>query len=189
MPSPESALSDLPRFPFRDVDPDLLGRAIMEHDDLIRACVRRRLPRKDHSHVEDVEQEIRLALLQSLPRFDQTLGSKLSTFLYTCIHRTLADQLERLDRQPPPSDIPADAPAPADAPDMAALADSLKADPESFLTPKQAALFRMRVAGLDRNTIAQQLNVTPYSVSRSTTRLRKKIIEFVQLSAEAPYHQ
>ena len=189
MLDPESrALSDLPRFPFRDVDAGLLGHAIAEHEVLIRACVKRRLPRKYESHVEDVEQEVRLALLRALPRFDQSLGFKLSTFLYTCIHRALADQLERLDREPTPTLIPADAPAPGDWSDVAALADSLKADPESFLTAKQAALFRMRVAGLDRQTIADRLGITPYSVSRATTRLRKKIIEFVQLSGPPPYH-
>src|SRR5687767_6744744 len=144
--SPKSTLS-VSRFPFLNASPDVLGKAIIESDALIGACVRRRLPAKYESHFEDVQQEVRIALINALPHFDASLGFQLTTFLYRCIHRALAGELARLDAEPPTESIESDPLTADDGFDVAGLADSILADP-SFLTTGQRELLRLRAAGL-----------------------------------------
>src|SRR5689334_711277 len=97
--NPESAPTDQ-QYPYRDASPAAIGGVIVELDDLILAAARRRLTKRHAEHVDDVAQECRLALVLALRHYDVSRGARVSTFAYRVVHRTISNELEKLDGRP-----------------------------------------------------------------------------------------
>ena len=170
------SVASLNQFPFRRASPAALGRAVLDHEALIRACVRRRLPRRHEPYLDDLEQDVRLAVLRALPHFDASHGFRLGTYLYRVIHRTVSRELRRLDRSVSTGPVPCDLTAP-DTHDAAGLAESIIRDPRAYLTRRQAQLLALLGAGADRQFIADSMGIDVDSVARATVRLRNRIAQ------------
>lgn len=129
--------------------------------------------RPDHLR-EDVAQACRYYLWRySLPRYDP--ARHLLPFVTACVRRVIRRELRRIERKLPVSPISPDEIAREDQPDVHHLAQQIIEEPERFLTPKQARIFRLVQAGGHPRTIAAILGIAPASVSQSIWRIRKRL--------------
>lgn len=91
-------MQDRQRFPYRVFNPDdpaeverqrqAIGDLLIEHDRLINKAVHSATHRYNRADHEDICQYVQMHLFRySLPRFDATKGTKVTTFMYQCAWR------------------------------------------------------------------------------------------------------
>jgi hypothetical protein len=155
--------------------PDL-ERIVADHDALIRSTVRACLPRHLRGAEDDVAQESRLHLWRiALPRFDPARAA-LVTFIRAAVRQVTIREIAKLNRRRPVA-LPDEDIASGATPDVEALAAAIRASPESFLTPRQAELFRLLEAGLDRATIGERMGLARVGVHCLTHKMKRRIGE------------
>lgn len=190
MPHNESvSTTTVRRFPFRAADEHDRARAnrdianaIEQHATLIQAAVVTRLPRRLQSHVEDVEQEVKIALWRdALPRFDADRGYKLGTYIFTCAHRAISAELRRLKAEQRPGRLPSErfllAPDCGSDRLIEQLADMILAEPERFLSEFGANVLRAVTESPDqrRGAVADLARLDRQQIWKGLYKVRQKL--------------
>ena len=135
-------------------------------------------------HAQDVAQEVCLAVLKYLPRYDER-GVPFEAFVYTIAARKVADAQRMLRTQPVPTDLVPDGQDDAIGPEEHAVAADSYARAHRLvasLPPVQRELITLRVAvGLSAEETAQALGMTAGAVRvaqhRALTRLRTLVAQ------------
>jgi RNA polymerase sigma factor (sigma-70 family) len=159
---------------------------LVEVEPLVIAISKRKLRGWPASMIDDVCQEVRIALWQRiLPQYDPSRGTLLG-FASTAIHHAIIDQLRRLKRETTMQFTPAelDEIAGEDTSDEHHLDEQLKIVRAAIATmkPTDAALVERLLAGsesdktVNRSTLAMQK-------SRTLARLRKILSDMGQHTA------
>jgi AraC-like DNA-binding protein len=155
-------------------------------DAMIYARIRARMQRHvdDHS-VDDIAQRCRAHLWsRCLPAFDTGYKVKLGTYLYRCIdnfvrseHQILSRRLRRAIASDPEL-MGQSIPAPDSRLDhhVEALAEDIRANPERYLSPRQAKVLRSRLArpAVSVNDLARSLG---YSHASNLSLMLRRIME------------
>jgi DNA-directed RNA polymerase specialized sigma24 family protein len=202
-----------PDFPYHNITDPAVQRAAMDVitsvEWMIVRCVRQLGIKPSNIHYDDIIQKCRLHLLnRSLPQFDRTKHTKISTFLHVCINRYVLQERRRLDRvrentfvirfdDYAPEDLTLDEFRPGRDERLSgaieAASDDVHAHPEKYMTSRQAEVFRAVTTaepGEKLQDIAKQLGFSrPSSLSIIMRRIRERIVEQVDiegLPAELP---
>lgn len=134
-------------------------------------------PRAAHT-AEDVAQEVCIAVLTSLARYDER-GVPFEAFVYSISARKVADVQRSSYRLPTPTDMIPETPDLADGPEAEALRTDQKAQVWELLgqlPENQRELLTLRVAmGLSAEDTARSLGMTPGAVRVAQHRALNKL--------------
>lgn len=182
----------------RDLDEILRGL-----DDMLWSQLRERFGSLSEADLDDLAQDIRVHLvLVSLPRFDATVGAKISTFAYKCISgcfrdfsRKLARQARKREKLEPFPDWPIADPSPPSYLDekIHELALRILENPEQILTKAQAKVLQAVLSAgpgeqLKRDVSEAMGYHRPASMSMMLKRIRERIAQ-IDIEGWRPAHR
>ena len=190
------------QFPFADQSPEtnaLVSEVLRGVDSLIYSIARRRCRGMvDESTIQDIVQRCRIYLWErSLPKYDAHRGVKISTYLFGCIKNFLRSEIrqqlispskvreQHFLRIPVGNELTMSGAANLIAPDTSlddkieAIAASITAHPERFLTKNQTRIFRA-VVDAPHSTSLQEISAglgyrNQSSLSTALARIRLRI--------------
>lgn len=204
-PLPPIVDSHLPRaerrFPFRAARPEeedevreAIGQAIEGVEGMLWLLARQTLRRLGgEADIEDEVQQCRLHLFTySLPRFDASRHSKVTTFARSCIAnffaRSARNEMRKRYRRRRVYTIPSDSldrqPTSSTGSDrpIERLAGQIMAQPEAFLNPRHAAVLQelRDHPEATREEAAERLGLDAYHFNHAVFRTRRRISQLAE---------
>ncbi len=161
--------------------------ALEKFDDLIRSTVRDVAREFEYrGSRDDVEQECRLQLIRQWPKFDQSRGA-VGPFVKVTTKHAARDAFEKFfdDFMPTVANDRHSAVDQCGATNLESIAETINRNPERFLPPNEASVFRLLRRGQSHKEIAVTLFYTRGYVANLACSIRKRLLALSEETALA----
>jgi len=157
------------------------------------------------AEAEDVVQEGMIGLVKAIRSFDEEREASFKTYAGTCINNQIIKAIQKADREknhPLNEAISLDNKVAGDGDEALTIGDILRAsmldEPEEMviyedslerlgelsrktLSPLETQVLRGKIQGKTYQEIAEELGKSPKTIDNATQRIRKKIIDFLDM--------